>query len=61
MITQKEANLEVLDYLINVLKEYEPTGKYAPKYNKAKEKYTTVLMSRYSTLSKHLYPVQGEA
>ena len=61
MITQKEAELEVLTHLIETAKAFEVNGKYKPKYDKAVAKYVSMLSKRYRTISDKLAPVAGEA
>lgn len=64
MVTQKQAELEVLDKILksidNMYREFGE-DKYAAKYVKALNKYGKVLEKRYKTVDDLLHPTQGEA
>ena len=67
MITQKEAELEVIQVLfdrLTQLTDHPPNhwvGKYHAKYQNSLNKWARVLNKRFQTIDNLLHPVQGEA
>jgi uncharacterized protein YukE len=67
MITQKEAELEVIQILFDklaLLTDHPPagwTGKYHAKYQNSLNKWAKILNKRFQTVDNKIHPVEGEA